>query len=231
MSVVPTYGANSTSFINSYSQQNTASSELNQDQFLSMLVAQMSYQDPLAPMDSQQFAAQLAQFTSVEQLVQMNASLDASLEAQLLMNQAVNNTMSAQLMGLNVEAINETVVLDDGESTPIMYELPGTATTVTVTIYDDDGSVVKTEVLGMQPAGEHTYEWDGTNDLGVSVNNGEYTFEVTAATSEGNSLQVDQFITGIITGVIYEDGSAVLKIGNLPVYLSNVTALNLPDEG
>lgn len=232
MPIEQTYGANSTSFLNSLTAQGaTASSEIGQDEFLAMLVAQMSYQDPLSPLDSQQFAAQLAQFTSVEQLVQMNSSLDASLQAQMLMNQSVNNTMSAQLMGLEVEASNEIVIKENGETTPIMYKLPGNAANVTVTIYDADGGVVSTEVLGMKPAGEYTYQWDGKNDLGVTVNDGQYTFEVSAVTGEGNNLQVNQYISGIVTGVVYENGSAVLKVGNLPVYLPNVTALNLPDEG
>ena len=231
MPVIETYGANSTSFLNSLASQENATNEMGQDQFLAMLVAQMNYQDPMSPMDSQQFAAQLAQFTTVEQLTQMNQSLEASLEAQMLMNQSVNNTMSAQLMGLEVVADNDLVILEDGESSEMMYELPSNASSLTVTIYDGDGSVVRTEEIGATPAGEYTYEWNGKNDAGVTVNDGQYTFEISAESSEGFALAVDQYIIGLVTGVTYENGSAVLKVGDLPVYLPNVTALNLPDEG
>ncbi|MBC8277754.1 MAG: flagellar hook assembly protein FlgD [FCB group bacterium] len=228
--ITPTYGGNSTSFLNAYSEQEF-SNDLGQDQFLAMLVTQMNYQDPMSPMDSQQMAAQLAQFTSVEQLTQINTNLEDSLTAQLLMNQSLNNTLSAQLMGLEVEASNEVVVLDDGEATSIMYDLPSNASEVTITIYDSDGIEIDSSVLGAQPIGEHTYEWDGKNSQGVMQNDGQYYFEVTATTAEGNDLAVEQYIVGIIDGVTYEQGQAVLMMGNLPVYLPNVTGLNLPPEG
>ena len=204
---------------------------MGQDDFLMMLVAQLNYQDPMNPMDSQAFAGQLAQFTSVEQLMAINQNLQTSLEAQMLLNQSISNTMNAQLIGLEVEATNEIVQFYDGEATPIMYNLPGAAETVTITITNDDGNVVRTVNLDPQSAGDQTYIWDGNNNTGASVPEGDYTFSVTATASEGNELQVEQFITGIITGIAYEEGQAVLQIGDLPVYLPNVTALNTPEEG
>lgn len=226
--VTPIYGSNSTAQLNSGGT--TGSSEIDQDQFLSLLVAQMNYQDPLSPLDSQQFASQLAQFTSLEQLTQMNDNLEQSLQAQILLNQSINNTMSAQLMGFEVNASNDIVQLEDGEATSIMYELPGSASEVTLTIKDGDGNTVKTLDLGMKTAGEYSYQWDGTNDIGANVPEGDYYFSVEAKTPEGNNLTVNQYIVGVITGVTFEDGQAVLKIGNLPVYLSNVTSLSLPPE-
>jgi len=230
MPVSQIFGANSTNVQNSISSTPN-DGVMGQDEFLNMLVAQLNYQDPMDPMDSQQFAAQLAQFTSVEQLVSINELLQESTNLQLMLNQSINNTMNAQLIGLEVEADNEIVLFDEGEATPIMYELPGSANSVTLTISDSDGNVVKTEELGSMPQGEHTYIWDGTNNLGGTAPEGEYTFEVSAVSAEGNELEVVQFIQGIITGIIYNDeGQAVLKIGDLPVYLPNVTALNQPSE-
>jgi flagellar basal-body rod modification protein FlgD len=196
-----------------------------------MLVTQLNYQDPLDPMDSQAFAAQLAQFTSVEQLTQINQNLEESLQSQMLLNQSINNTLASQLIGLEVEATNNLVQLDNGETTPIMYNLPGNADNVTVTIYDVQGEMVNTYELGAQLMGEHTFEWDGKNSVGATVPEGQYSFAVSAETVEGNALSVEQFITGVVTGVTYQEGQAVLMIGNLPVYLPNVTALNQPEEG
>ena len=169
--IIPTYGGNATSFLNSYSEQEL-SNDMGQDQFLAMLVTQMNYQDPMEPMDSQQMASQLAQFTTVEQLTQINENLQDSLDAQLLMNQSLNNTMSAQLMGLEVNATNEIVMLEDGETTSIMYELPNNSTGVTITIYNSDGEVVQTNELGVKSIGDYTYEWDGKNDQGSIQNDG-----------------------------------------------------------
>ena len=228
--IIPTYGGNATSFLNSYSEQEL-SNDMGQDQFLAMLVTQMNYQDPMEPMDSQQMASQLAQFTTVEQLTQINENLQDSLDAQLLMNQSLNNTMSAQLMGLEVNATNEIVMLEDGETTSIMYELPNNSTDVTITIYNSDGEVVQTNELGVKSIGDYTYEWDGKNDQGSIQNDGLYIFEVTAKSTEGNDLAVEQYALGIVTGVTYEEGQAVLMMGTLPIYLPNVTGLNLPPEG
>ncbi|NQS98246.1 MAG: hypothetical protein HQ591_07320 [candidate division Zixibacteria bacterium] len=225
-----TYGANSTNMLNTLGG-NGGDTIMGQDDFLAMLVTQLNYQDPMSPMDSQQFATQLAQFTSVEQLMAINQNLAASLEAQMLLNQSINNTLSAQLIGLEVEATNDVVHWENGEASSIMYNLPGSASTVTIEIYDSDGELVATESLGAQPAGDQTFVWDGKNETGATVPEGDYTFEVTAETSAGNQLSVEQFISGIITGITYENGQAVINMGGLPIALSNVTALNLPGEG
>ncbi len=228
--VIPTFGSNSTSYLNQ-TGSSTGSSTIDQNQFLTLLVTQLNYQDPLDPMDSQAFAAQLAQFTSVEQLISINSNLQESLNAQMLLNQSINNTLSAQLIGMEVEADNEIVQWKDGEATPIMYNLPSAADTVTVTISDSEGNVVRVENLNGQSAGEHTYEWDGRNQNGAALPEGDYTFTVTATSVEGNSLAVKQFIKGLITGVNYEDGQAVLRVGGLPIYLGNVYGLGMPGGG
>jgi flagellar basal-body rod modification protein FlgD len=225
-----TYGVNGTGMLNTIgnSGDNTI---MDQDDFLAMLVTQLNYQDPLSPMDSQQFATQLAQFTSVEQLTSINQNLQDSLQAQLLLNQSINNSMSAQLIGLEAKALNETVVWENGEATPLMYNLSGNSAFVNIKIYDQDGNEVKSVTLNGQLLGDHTYEWDGTNNNGAVVPEGQYTFTVSAETSEGNSLEVEQFITGLITGVQYSQGTAQLMMGNLPILLANVSQLNQPDEG
>lgn len=225
-----TYGANSTNIMNTLTG-NGGDTIMDQDDFLAMLVTQLNYQDPMSPMDSTQFASQLAQFTMVEQLTAINQNLQVSLEAQMLLNQSVNNTLAAQLIGLQVEATNDIVYLNDEGASAIMYNLPSSANSVTIEIYDEDGTLVATENLGSQPAGEHTYQWDGLDNSGASLPLGEYTFEVTAENSSGNQLMVEQFISGIITGIAYEDGLAVIMMGDLPITLSNVTSLNMPDEG
>ena len=230
MPITPTYGANSTVI------QNAAASQPNdgvmgENDFLNMLVAQLNYQDPMNPMDSQQFAAQLAQFTSVEQLTSINQNLQYSTNLQLLLNQSISNTMNAQLIGIEATAVNDIVMYEDGAASPIMYNLPGVSQYTTLKIYNSDGTVVKSEELGPLSVGDHSYTWDGKNNLGAAVPEGEYTFEITAKSAEGNDLAVEQFIVGIITGIEYQDGNAVFKIGEVPINLSNVTELNQPPEG
>ena len=230
MPIAPTFGANSTNIQNAVS--NTPDDGvMGQDDFLNMLVAQLNYQDPMNPMDSQQFAAQLAQFSSVEQLASINQNLQYSTDLQLLLNQSISNTMNAQLIGLEAHATNEIVMFDEGEASPIMFELPGTSVETTLTIYDSDGDIVKTEELGPMSVGDHSYTWDGTNNVGATVPEGEYTFEIEAASAEGNALQVEQYLSGIITGIEYDEGAAIFKIGNVTINLSNVTSLSQPPEG
>ncbi|MBC8204195.1 flagellar hook assembly protein FlgD [bacterium] len=215
----------------SSSSQQGGNSIMGQDQFLKMLVVQMSYQDPMNPMDSQQFASQLAQFTSVEQLLSINENLEASLSAQLMLNQSISNTMAAGLIGNEAKALNTIVNLEDDAASPIQYELAGNADSVQLEIYDSDGNLVYSEILGAQLAGEHEFQWNGNNSTGASMPDDTYTFSVTAETNSGYNIAVEQFIEGLITGVNYELGQALLTIGNVQVSLADVMELNMPSEG
>ena len=117
---------------------------LGKDDFLKLLITKLTHQDPLKPMDDEAFVAQLAQFSSLEQLQNMNNSLDNSLEWDYLQMQTINNTMATNLIGREVKASYNGVYLDGNNQPTISFNSPQYAQRVNVQILDINGSVVRT---------------------------------------------------------------------------------------
>ena len=111
---------------------------LGKDDFLKMLVAQLQNQDPLNPLDGTDFTAQLAQFSSLEQLDNMNSQLNVIG----LYQSSLNNSQSVGLIGQQITA-NGNSVMVEGPATILSYDLSGNTDTVSVKIYDQEGSLVR----------------------------------------------------------------------------------------
>jgi flagellar basal-body rod modification protein FlgD len=120
------------------------SAALGQADFLQMLTAQLKSQDPLNPMNGADFATQLAQFTSVQQLTAMNAKMDQSVQASLMMGQTFSNTMSAALIGKEITADMNQFTLESSGDHALHYNLPTAATDISIDIKDSSGKVVRT---------------------------------------------------------------------------------------
>lgn len=199
-----------------------ANSVLGQMDFLQLLMIQLSYQDPLSPMDSQEFAAQLAQFSQLEQITQMNQNLDMSLQTNLILAQSVNNTMAATMIGKDVVAYGNEVELTDGEETTLNYNLDGSAQTVTITIKNEAGVTVRTLEVGPQTSGDQQVAWDGLDDDGDELPSGVYTFSVDAKTGSGTSVSSTTYTCGTINGVSYVDGMAQFLVGSMELSLGDI---------
>jgi flagellar basal-body rod modification protein FlgD len=177
--------------------QNSASSAADlQNNFLKMLVTQMNNQDPLNPMDNSQLTSQLAQISTVSGMQTMNATL-----SQLLAQTSASRAMdSAALIGRTVVVPGADVSVKDGVASKIGIDLPKTADAVTVDVLDADGKVVRTIDLKGQVAGVHDVEWDGKDNAGAVVANGDYTFKVTA-TADGTSVQPVALVYGKVESI------------------------------
>lgn len=187
----------------------TNSHELGQEDFLTLLIEQLKNQDPLNPIDSVEFSAQLAQFASLEQLFTMNDSL-SSIE-ETLYSQGQDDIL--QLIGKTVKASDNTILIKDNTVSSGSYILEAGAD-VTISIYDSNGSEIWSIYQGWQEAGEHDVEWDGRDSSGEMLEEGTYTFEVSAKDADGNSVTANTYITGEVTGVTYEYGDPYLMIGD-----------------
>lgn len=188
----------------------TNTQEMNQEDFLKLLIEQLKNQDPLKPLESTEFTAQLAQFSSLEQLFGMNDSL--STIAETLYSQGQDDIL--QLIGKTIKARDNAILIeDDTVSLGSSYMLEDGAD-VTITIYDSNGSEVRTLNQDWQDAGEYDVSWDGRDNTGEMVGDGTYTFEVMAKDADGNDVAVTSCITGEVTGVTYEYGIPFLMIGD-----------------
>lgn len=188
----------------------TAGSVMGKEDFLQLLVTQLKYQDPLDPMDNSEFVAQLAQFSTLEQLENLNSSF--ADQAALILS--LNNTMAVSYVGKDVVlGTSELQVTGDGASRFGVY-LTDTAMDVTVRILDGAGNEVRSFELGGLTAGTHEVEWDGLDNEGHQVLTGTYTIET--ADSEGNALSTAQpVVIGTVDSVSYESGVAYFNVGGV----------------
>ncbi len=208
MSYINSLLGNSSS--SSSSSSTTKTNSLGQDAFLQLLVTQLQYQDPLSPMDDKEFVAELAQFSSLEQLTEINTGIEnlASIgETQQLMG-AVN------FIGKKIEATGSAVGLTDGKATPVTFTLPDDAETCLVNVMDSTGTTVRTVDLGATKAGEVEFTWDGKDYDGNVMDDGQYQVAMTATGADSNVMKATTTMTGTVTGITQEKGTYYLDIGN-----------------
>lgn len=205
---------------------NVPGRELDRDAFLKLLLTQLNHQDPMAPTANEEFVAQLAQFSSLEQMQSINRNLQDSINTNLLLNQSMNNSLVTTLIGKDVIATTNKITLGASGEAELGYRLEGPADKVTVNIYDPSGALVATLSDTGMAAGEHAATWNGRGKDGNRLPAGAYTFEVVPYAKSGDELpSATPFVRGRITGVRYHDGRAVLLIGSAELDLSDVESI------
>lgn len=207
------------------SQIGSRSEAMDRADFLAMLTAQLRAQDPLNPMSNEDFATQLATFSSLQELQGIGGTLDQSLQASLLMARSFSNTMAANLIGsiVQVEA-NQITQPASGPST-LSYTLGDAATDIRLEIRDAEGQLVRTITVPPQAAGDQSVSWDGLNSDGRRAPEGTYTYAVTATGADGNPVNVTTHFEGRVSEIRYVDGNVILIVGGREVMLSDVLAI------
>lgn len=221
-----------TSSINSTTQSTATTSSagksssaiLGKDDFLKMLITQLKYQDPLNPLNGTEFAAQLAQFSSVEQLANIKTSLSQFLDTNVALTNSINNALAATFIGKEVRASTNSFALSGEGSVSLGYELSAPAVQVKVKIYDQYGGLVKI-LDGATSKGENTLSWNGISDDGLKVANGRYTFTIEAVDGNGGSITNSLFIYGKVTGVRFKSDGTVFVIDGSEVSLADIVEI------
>lgn len=198
-------------------------SSLGKDDFLQILVAQLQAQDPLAPMEGQEFASQLAQFSSLEQLTNVNGNL----EGMQAFNLALSNNSTIALIGKTVDAPGNTINLKSGEVETLSFSVDDDASDVSIDIYDSTGVKVSTANLGAQSKGLHEFVWSGTDYSGNLLPAGNYTFKVNASDAAGNFVPAETFAAGLVTDVIFEEGQAFAIVNGQKLAVSEISKVSL----
>jgi len=192
---------------------------LGRDSFLTMLVAQLQNQDPLSPMEGSDFSAQLAQFSQLEQLINLNDSMETLAGA--LTESSGGDAMDyigKQVTG-NVDVMN----VDEGTVSGGFYNLSESAD-VLITIADSDGNTVKTLYEGQQDEGSQLISWDGTDDNGDAVEDGSYNYSVSANFGYGYE-SVPSTLTGTVEGISYNNGSPYLVVQGILLDPKSLTSV------
>lgn len=169
------------------------------DQFLRLLIHQLKHQDPLNPLSDQNFTAQLAQFSSLEQLAQINENLLGlgGIQQDLVNAQALN------LLGRRVlVSAGAGMRVQGGQADAVVVDAPDSAVTLSVQVKDSSGRTVRT--IEVPPgSGRRTVEWDGKDDQGQPLADGTYTLEADARDAQGSVVDASLFLALTIDGVAF----------------------------
>lgn len=188
---------------------------LGKDEFMKMLLAQMKNQDPLSPMQGTDFAAQLAQFSSLEQL----SNLNTEIQNQTLSMTTMAHTQAVSMIGKDVTVTDSNSMAAAGQPLDITYTLEKDASLSTITVYDKDGKLVKTIEAANQKAGPNTVTWD-TNQKG------NYTFQITAQDMSGDAVTATALSQGTVEAVKFKDNQIYMIVNGQEVPFSKVTAIS-----
>jgi flagellar basal-body rod modification protein FlgD len=193
----------------------------NFETFLSLLTAQLRNQDPLSPVDSNQFTAQLTQMAGVEQQLLTNELLKSMLAAQ----GGGGLAGAADFIGKEATAVWPATRFKDGEAS-WSYELGAAAASATLQVLDSSGKVVWQGDAPDKTTGVHDFKWDGKTTTGSNAQDGQvYTLKVVAKDAAGSAIDAQVLTRGRVTGVEMYDGEVFLTVGASVLPLSSVIAL------
>lgn len=220
MELTQTHSANSNTPVQAAPSARSSVLSSDFEVFLQMLTAQAQYQDPLEPMDNSEYAAQLAQFSMVEQQVTTNDLM------QELMATLGTNDMSSAANWIGMEALVTGPAKFDGDPITIAPNPPITADTVTLIAYDAQGKVVQRTAM---PVSADAFEWTGLDDSGFPFPHGDYTFEVESS-ANGEVLMTEPAMSyARVTEARIENGQTLLVLeSGYMILATNVTGLREP---
>ncbi|MFW6112992.1 MAG: flagellar hook assembly protein FlgD [Thermodesulfobacteriota bacterium] len=198
---------------------------MGKEDFLKLLVTQLRYQDPMSPEDPKDFVAQLAQFSSLEQQMNTNQSLQDLGKVFESLTQAQNMAQGVSLLGKTVSGGGNQITVAGGKATTASFTLPTDAKELLVGIFDTSENQVRILDMGAQPAGKVTLAWDGKDGQGKTAADGIYTYQVAAQDTGGKAIEVDNYFSGKVQEV-YQDSQGVwVIVDGRQVLLENIASV------
>jgi flagellar basal-body rod modification protein FlgD len=191
----------------------------NMDTFLRLLTAQLQNQDPLSPMDTNQFTQQLVMYSQVEQQIQTNDNLSSLIALQK--SAAGSNAVS--YLGRTAYTQGGDTSLADGAAN-WRYTMPNDAATVTLTVADANGKTVYT-TTGEGDLGDHDFTWDGKNSAGVAQANGTYTLSIAAKAADGTALTPTVEGVGVVKEIDMSSATPQVTVGTRKIDLSEIVGM------
>ena len=191
----------------------------NLNTFLTLLTTQLQNQDPLSPLDTNQFTQQLVSFSEVEQQINTNTNLQTLISLQQT-SQAVS---ALPLIGQTVRYNSSTAPLSNGQAT-FNYTLPSNAQQANLVITDANGQVDYVAPADTS-AGPHSFTWNGQTTGGNAAPAGSYVLSVAATDANGNSITVPVTASGVVSGVSVQNNVATLNVNGISVPMTELVSV------
>lgn len=201
--------------------------KMGKDEFLKLLAHQMQNQDPLNPLDQNKFAADLAQFSQLEQMANMNTNIKGLTGNK----EAESKHMAASFLGKKVVTNGAAFKLNDLGKADVNFSLDGNAEKVLVRIYDQKNQLIRQMDFDGMPKGNNSVSWDGVSNNGLRATPGEYKIQVIATNDKFEPIKTHTKASGVVTGVHFEGGETVFTVdGSKKVFLRDVDSFSLPNQ-
>lgn len=195
------------------------SDKLDKDAFFKLMLAQMKNQDPTNPLKPHEMSAQLANFSSLEQMTNINQTLTEMKNGQ----KPTEQFQALSLIGKAVAGDSAKIVRNKGDKDhEIRFTLPQPSSEVELKIRNSAGDVVRTYKVNNAKAGENRVTWNGLDDKTNAAMADEYTVFIEAKSGNGQKMAVKTEFEGVITGVNYTPEGPVLLVGNQTVRLRDL---------
>ena len=218
MTPVTTSAAAGTAAASTAAPNSLATLSSNFGNFLNLLMTQLKNQDPSSPMDANSFTTELVEFSSVEQQINTNASLNTLIQ----LTQAGDVSQATAVVGKHVMVQSTHMPLQNGSGTLVFTA--ATAGPATITVQNANGGTLQ-QVSVNAAQGANTWNWNGTNSSGQTLPDGAYTVTVTSGAPGVSAAALPFTVLGTATGVTTANNVVNLQLGALSVPFANVVSV------
>jgi flagellar basal-body rod modification protein FlgD len=197
--------------------------QMGKDEFLKLLTFQLQHQDPMNPMDQSKMTGELAQFSQLEQLSNLNKKFDDQNKTKSL----EDKFYAASFVGKKVVTSGSTINLkNSGDPGDVLFKLDGDASKVMVRIMDEKNNIMGEIWRDGMSQGSHQLTWDGVALDGAPAAKGTYKAQVKAWDNMGNEVGTKTEATGVVQSVTFDEGEPVLTVNGQKVYLRDVQSFH-----
>ena len=195
------------------------------DSFLQLLTTQLQNQDPLSPLDTNEFTNQIVAFSGVEQQINTNQKLND------LVSLGIGNSFSSSLnyVGLDVSYLSSEMYYDGNKPVEISYAVDGNATDTTINIYSEGGDLVYSQKIDASQ-GAKDFTWNGDKKGGGKVPPGTYSIRIDAVDAAQKPVKTSTVVTGHVKGIETQNGTTFLLVGERAVSVANIIKAKEPEN-
>jgi flagellar basal-body rod modification protein FlgD len=187
-----------------------SSTSLTSDDFITLLCAELQYQDPTDPVDNSQMVDQMTQYSQLSELTDLNDKMDTLTDSL----DSMAATYGLDYLGKQVEASGYTINKSGDDISSLYLTLEEDAANLTVNVYDTSGNIVDSQLFSDVDAGTTAFVWDGTDYDGNEADDGNYYIVATATDSDGDEVTCTTTTTGTVTGLSITDDGVILTLAD-----------------